>query len=529
MSRLQTAPLGSVPGAKRVTLSTLVEAAGSRILESPKGARAALLSIIAVECVVLLLTAANKPFWYDELLTFYISGLHPFSVLWTALKAGADGMPPTFYALIQFARRLPGDPHVILRLPSLAGYAFTLVSVYCFVRRRLPAISALAAVLVISLTPFRSFAIEARSYSLMVGFFAIAAMLWQRIGGSWFIAPLFAISLAVAVSCHHLAVVALSCFGVAELVNIFVTRRIRFSVWTALVVATSPFLFSLPVLLHFRSLYGRHFWAQPTWDRMFTTYCEYIGMTAITALLPVVVLGIGLAGVLLAGWRRSQTEQFGERGFSLPELALISAFLVYPAFLVVLTKAQASGYTPRYGWPVILGIALASAVFLSTYLLRSAAVLVLCALVVGFAIQSGQDLKHLSRANLDVLDGWSALPEFRNSNSDVPVVIASGMQYLVMARYSSPNLQRRLVEVADSEQAIRRAGSNSVDTANRVLSHFVPLRVEDAEPFLSQHPIFFLQSGTERLDWFTAYLLEKKYHLTVLWQHTSISGYLVQK
>jgi hypothetical protein len=83
----------------------------------------------------------------------------------------------------------------------------TLLGVYRFTRKRLPALAGLAAVLLITLTPFRWYALEARSYSLLVGFLAISALLWQRIGEKRFMTPLFALFLTVGVSFHHLAVV----------------------------------------------------------------------------------------------------------------------------------------------------------------------------------------------------------------------------------------------------------------------------------------------------------------------------------
>jgi hypothetical protein len=179
----------------------------ARISSSPRFEHIALLSILAWVSVALILEARAKLFWYDELLTFHVSGLQPFSLLWKALLAGADGMPPGFYLIIRLARMIPGDPHVILRLPSILGYILTLVGVYWFAEERMPAPAGLAVVVLVTLSHFREYAIEARSYALLVGFLAIAAVCWQRFGERWFMAPLFAIFLTLAVACHPLAVV----------------------------------------------------------------------------------------------------------------------------------------------------------------------------------------------------------------------------------------------------------------------------------------------------------------------------------
>lgn len=60
----------------------------------------------------------------------------------------------------------------------------------------LPSLTALAVALLLTLTPFREYATEARSYSLLVGCLAISAVLWQKIGERRFITPLFGLFLA---------------------------------------------------------------------------------------------------------------------------------------------------------------------------------------------------------------------------------------------------------------------------------------------------------------------------------------------
>ena len=199
--------------------------------------------------------ASRQRFWYDEIGTFHLANLRPFS-LWKALQAGADSSPPGYHVILQLVKILPGDPLVTLRLPSILGYLLSLLAVYWFASRKLPAIAGVAAVLLITLSPFRAYALEARSYSLLVGFLAISAVLWQRIDEKRFMTPLFALFLALAVSCHYLAVVAVSSFGVAELTWTFLSRRIRWWVWAACLLATFPFCgFSTPSSIpgYFRS------------------------------------------------------------------------------------------------------------------------------------------------------------------------------------------------------------------------------------------------------------------------------------
>ena len=102
-------------------------------------------------------------------------------------------MPLGYYLIVRATRILPGNPLVTLRLPSIPGYLITLLGIYWFVRKRFPLTAGLAAVLLLTLCPFREYALEARSYTLLVGFLAISAVLWQRIGEMRLTTPLFAL------------------------------------------------------------------------------------------------------------------------------------------------------------------------------------------------------------------------------------------------------------------------------------------------------------------------------------------------
>jgi len=185
------------------------------VVASPRFASVLLLSLIAWEVVVLLLLASRKLFWYDELLTLHFSTLQPFSRFWTALQAGVDGMPVGYYLIVRLVNRLSGNPQVVLRLPSVMGYILALLGVYWFARKRLSGIASLTAVILIILSPFRTYALEARSYALLVGFLAISAVLWQRIDDKPYLQALFALLLALSVCSHYYGVLAISCFAIA--------------------------------------------------------------------------------------------------------------------------------------------------------------------------------------------------------------------------------------------------------------------------------------------------------------------------
>jgi hypothetical protein len=479
------------------------------------------MTVLIWEFSILLLKASSRLFWYDELLTLHVSNLHPFSLLWKALQAGVDGMPPGYYGLVQLARILPGDPHVTLRLPSILGYILSLLGVYWFARKRLPVSAGLTAVFLITLSPFRGYAVEARSYAVLVGFLAISAVLWQRINEKRFMTPLFALFLTLAVSSHQLAVVAISSFAIAELVWSLLSRRIRWGVWAACLLATCPFFMSLPSLLHYRAIFGQHFWARPGLSTAISTYDAYLGVAPKWAWSPFGVLTLCfvlLVGGSLLQMMRQFREGTREHECGLPEIVLVSSFLIYPALLVVLTKLLGSGYTQRYGWPAILGLVLGSVYLVRTIWLKSSSFYLLVALLMAFAVQGGRDFQTLYKEDLTRVDRrWTTLAELSRSETSMPVVIGSPHDYLEAVEYAPPELYDRLVYVVDADIATRLLETDTAEKTNRLLAQFIPLHVEELALFQAAHQKFILYSGGS-LDWFTRYLVERRYHLRLLSQ-----------
>jgi hypothetical protein len=504
------------------------------MLDSPHFALVVLISMLGLEARALLRLASQKPLWYDELLTFYVSNLKPFSLLWRALHEGVDGMPPGYYVMVRMGNVFSGDPHIILRLPSIFGYMLTLLGVYWFARKRLPGFAGLAAALLIALSPFRQFAVEARSYALLTGFLAISAAVWQRVDDKKpFIKPLFAFFLALAVSCHYYAVITIAFFGIAELTQTRMSGRIRWGVWAALLVAAFPFFLDLPILLHFREVFGKTFWSKPTWLMAAATYPDYLGISFNFALLLLffftIVFGESLGRSL---W--SSREGPSERDFSPSELVLICGFLFYPAALVVLTKLLGGGYTPRYGWPAIFGLVLALVYSLrtvwpqwSTYLMG--------ALLIIFSFQEFTDwylakssTSYLAKSSITAHEHWTKLAELSQAEPGIPVVIGSSQKFLEAAKYAPSGLRERLVEVFDADIADRLVTSDTTDRANRLLRKFVPLPIEDLSLFQAVHPRFLLRSGGFG-DWVTPYLLENKYRLTFLSKGVDWSLYVAER
>lgn len=498
----------------------------SQLMASPRLIPAFLILVLVSESVVLFLRASRAPFWYDELLTLHVSSLRPLPLIWKALQACADGMPAGYYLLVLLARQSPADTHVAMRLPSLVGYLLSLLGIYLFVGKRFPASARLVAVLLITLSPFREYALEARSYAALVGLLAMAACCWQRVDEKRFMTSWFTFFLTLAVSMHHLAVVSLACFGIAELTWSFLSCRLRWRIWIACLIATTPFLLSLSILLHYQEVLGKQFWSPSKWSSALSTYSFYLGLDVTHALVMVVIIGLAIGSLLLQILRTHEALS-AEPDFSPPEVVLIGGFLFYPILLVALTTLLCSGYTPRYGWPAVLGLVLGSVYLLRLSWLTSSSAKLLWALLIVFTIQSRRDLKMLATPAQGMEQRWARLAELSRGEPGLPVVIGSGMSYLEAATYAPGELRDRLVEVIDAHMAARLVHMDTIDQTVRSLAQFTPLRIEQLALFQAAHPRFLLYSGGVE-DWLTLYLIENRYHLRMLSKDAEFGIYLAE-
>ncbi len=474
-----------------------------------------LIFILAAEGILSMAQAKKKPLWYDEIFTYDLSSLRPFSHILAALQAGADGMTPTFYGFIVLARTIiPGGPHVILRLVSIFGYLLASACVYFFASRRISPVAGLIATLLLVLSPFHLYAIEARAYGILVGLLALSALLWQRIEDKWWIAPLFTVALTLGVSSHHLAIFALTAFGCAELTFFFLFRRIRWQVWISFLIAPVPFLLCLPILLHYKKVFGPHYWSKPTWSMAFQSYGELFGVPDTLALVLVVFLVV--TGYVIASNRYKEADTTSS-GFRSHEVVLIMGLLLYPSVLVIMTKLLDSGFVFRYGWPAVLGLVLASMFLFRSKSGGATAVRLLVVLLIAFFMRDVRAAVSVVKSPPLSWEQWPHLAWQIRKNPGLPVVICNGLRYIEIAQYIAADVRDRLVFVTDLEIASNFGlRHNTVELSNLFLAQYVPLHIESPAPFMASHKRFLLFQDYEHFEWLPAYLMERNYRLTLL-------------
>jgi hypothetical protein len=67
-----------------------------------------------------LLTAASKPLWFDELITFGVASQPKWTDIWQALGHSKDGQPPAYYMLERIFANFSANQEIAYRLPSSA-------------------------------------------------------------------------------------------------------------------------------------------------------------------------------------------------------------------------------------------------------------------------------------------------------------------------------------------------------------------------------------------------------------------------
>src|ERR1700751_1051791 len=144
-----------------------------------------------------LIRASEKYFWYDELVTLYVSRLDLHSV-WQGLQSGADFNPFPFYLITKASRALFGENHIGMRMPEIIAFWIFCLCMFRLVNRRAGVVAGFIAMALPLLTGAFYYAYEARPLALVLGFSGLSFVCWQEFkdGGSrrlWL--PLFGLSL----------------------------------------------------------------------------------------------------------------------------------------------------------------------------------------------------------------------------------------------------------------------------------------------------------------------------------------------
>jgi hypothetical protein len=452
-------------------------------------------------------SAAAKPFWYDEVCTRIVALQANIYAIWNSLERGADGQPFGFYVVERAAAALLHNENIAFRAPSILAFCCTLLCLFAFVRLRSGGLLALLCASIALLTQlYTYFAVEARPYSLLVACIACALVCYQRAAKArWLL--LLGVSLAMAEAAHYYAILAMLPFVIAEIAVLLTTRRIRFGVWIAFACGVVPLALLWKMLAALKQLYGEHFLAPPS---LVTAVAIYPHIFRMEGALGFALAAALIAGVAVAALSRQIPETHDQFAPVAPieEYVLICALLALPFIEFIVSKLMHGGLAYRYALPTILGLPLALGVLLPR-LGRRVTFLAAAFLVCAFAAEEGSFWRRM------ISNSWQGEPlqdtvenlVIAADYPKLPVVVSDGVTYLYLAYYPRPQSSQRLAALVDPPAAIRYAGSDTVDQQLLVLRTLYPLQVNKYGEFASAHRQFLLYSGAaSRFDWWLSRL-----------------------
>jgi hypothetical protein len=456
----------------------------------------AMLSLFYLAVVTML--SHIKLLWLDELITLHIAELGSVSSIWRALAHAADPNPPLTHLAVLGSLRLFGNHEFALRLPAIFGYWIGMLSLFLFLRRRLPAIWALAGTILSMANAAFDYSYESRSYGIFYGLAMLALLCWSRAVDPAasttrrrFSLCGMAIALAAGICANYFAVLAFFPIAGGELVRSIQRRRFSLHVWIAWAIAATPLLAFHSLIQASIRRFAPHAWNKVSIDQVFDSYTQMVEVI----LIPVVVLlGIAAAVYFLStlcphcrsrlrpAWLatladiHARTDSFP---FPLHEVAAAFLLMLYPFLGYFVASVHGGMLSPRFVIPVCLGFAIAGVAAAHQIFGRlphagAVALALVFATFVGRVCAIGEAYSSQKRCFYEVLQHLST------SSGEQSIAVPDPLMVLTLAHYAPPSIASRIVFPVDFPAIRLFRGEDSPEEnlwAGRSLYHLdiVPL------------------------------------------------------
>jgi hypothetical protein len=464
-----------------------------------------LLILAAVIAAYLLVTAlqAERQLWHDELYTYYIAKAPSISRLFEEIKL--DLNPPLIYLADRISLRVLGDNSYAARFPAILAFLFGSFCFYAFVSRRLRPVYGLLAMLVFWSTPFEYYATEARPYGLIIGFFGLAMLAWQRAAEpNRSVASVSALAFAVAgmASSHFFAVIYIMPFCMAELLRWYRSKKFDLAMWSSLLL---PCLF-LVVYKPLMTRYATSHFPSTAQASPLKIAGFFYRMLEPESLFLLLAICAGLAAAFRLNRSRGETRS---RLTSL-DWVLVAGLLLIPVFVNLAIMRSHGVAFPRYSGPALFGVALLLSILLgtATQFSRTAAAAACCVLFLySMGISAPTAVKSLLARKDAAPNPPSPIVKVR---PDLPLVANSGLTFIELDKYADPSTVARLHYLTNFKYAVQYAQS-TIFEGMPYLKHFFPIRagVEPYDQFVAEHPTFLvLGTITYHEDWLLRRLID---------------------
>ncbi len=466
---------------------------------------------------------ASRYLWHDELYTYYIAKSPSLIALWQNIRL--DLNPPLIFLAERFSLKAFGDNLYSARIPSILGFLVGSLCFGKFVANRLRPAYGILAVLVFWATPFEYFATEARPYGLVIGFFGLAMLAWQKAiqpNRSASSVMLLGFTVFGMMCSHVLGLIYIVPFALVELLRWYRARHFDWALWAALVLPSVLLVIYIPLMSRYQEgAFPAVTQASPA--KLIGFFYRMLEPESLCFLL-------ALCFGLLAGSRKRRVSDDTTPSLPPLEWAFTWALILIPVLVTAAMMRSHGVAFPRYSGPAVFlfGILFAFLLALFTHSSRSAAAAAGCVL-----------LLYLLGSNAGTALG--AMRAFRTRNlprpplpiaavrPDLPLVAASGINFLELDRYADPATVSRLHYLTDREYAIRYAHATIFEGMPNLIGKF-PIRatIEPYREFVADHP-YFLVLGQMNYpeDWLLRRLADIHASLQYLGDYSGSQLYLV--
>lgn len=457
--------------------------------------------------------AHQKPFWNDELFTFYISRLPSLSNIWKALLTGAEQLPPLFFVITRAFTAAFGSSETFFRLPEIFGFWLMSLCLFHFVRVRVPVMYAFIGMTFPLVTVAFEYAYEARPYGLVLGFCALALSCWQAAArGRRRGLPLtgLALSGAAAISCHYYAVLGLGSIFIGECFRSFSRKKLDAGVWIAFLMSFVPLVFFLPLIQAARS-YSSAFWSKPKWANVFSFYSTILTPAALALFVVLIVLGV----YATTRFPHRSNGASDRRNIPSYEIAAVLALSLIPVFGVVFAKAVTGAFNFRYVLPAVIGLSVLAAwssSVLAQYRTGTGLLLfvVLMALSLANAAKSYLELRGTLQDRADAY----RFVEREAKATGMPLVIADPHLFFELSHdIAQRKSTTRLIYLADVSLALKYTDTDTVERGLLTLQQWAPLQVRDFHQFCANHDAFLVYGYPAPYEWVIESLIAGEWRL----------------
>jgi hypothetical protein len=480
MATVEQRPLPSPPGVdaaaqwpERIYLK--LNAHGGRVL----------LVQVALYFAAAFALAAIKPFWFDELITFNIARQQSPSAIWHLLLRAADPNPPLSHIFTALSMHFFGSSEIAVRLPAICAGAITIVCIYEFLLRRLPAVFAASGVFFYLTTHAFDYAYESRSYSYMICFSVAALLAWRWTHESrrqGLAALLLAAALAGAVSSNYYGVLIFFAIAAAELVSTVERRGIAWRVWLALTAGAIPMIAYLPLIHAAEARFSPFAWNKPYPEFMVDAYSQMLETSVWLALAAVnSVVVILIYERIHLGVRRTPILR-------LPEFVAVSVVAGFPVIGYLMSLTRGGMLSPRCVIAFCIGVSIAVAISAFKLIGRSAlaSLLFLLATFCWFAYHAGDIAGDYSNQRQALDRIMVMLP------SQGTIVVPDSLLATTLHFYAPPPLARRVVFAMDlpAIRKYKREDSPEQNLAAAPQIYSVP--IVPLDEFQQDHPVYYI-------------------------------------